>query len=319
MAPHEGLIHLKEYNIKDSNIKLIGSDLDHHVKYASAAIEPAWNNRKIGNFQVIPWPREWYGKFYAGNSLKTLQDKASIATYKTIKLNNKEFTLPFKQITIRAGGVASGFTHVEDKKTPKEITTLLRGFKHPAATGRLDSMIIYEVKPSWRLLDDNNVWQGQNCSLIEKAKAAQVVNKMTLAKHVDVEVLSRHEARSRVVVDLLGGGKEVDSISTIFAAPRLIGSGSRVKRAALESSGSATEPAPRKLFWLSDALGQLEFELLWVCQGLGASEREKALWLKVAQAYMQHMQSLEEELYMIPIMKVVQGYESPSFVKAVDF
>jgi gelsolin len=48
MAPHEGLIHPKEYDIKDSNVELIGSDLDHRVKYASAAIEPAWNDGKIG-------------------------------------------------------------------------------------------------------------------------------------------------------------------------------------------------------------------------------------------------------------------------------
>jgi gelsolin len=160
-------------------------------------------------------------------------------------LPSEEFTSLFKRIMIRSGGVASGFTHVKDKKTPKEIITLLRVFKHPAATGRLDSTIVYEVEPSWRSLDDDDVfvldkgskiwvWQGRNCSLMEKAKAAQVVNEMTLAKHVDVEVLSRHEAWSRVVVDLLGGGKEVDSISTIFAAPRPIGSGSRVKRAALE-------------------------------------------------------------------------------------
>jgi gelsolin len=58
---------------------------------------------------------------------------------------------------------------------------------------------------------------------------------------------------------------------------------------------------------------------LWVWQGLGASEREKALWLKVAQAYVWHMQSQEEELYIIPIAKVVQDYESPSFLKVVDF
>ncbi|KAL2841132.1 hypothetical protein BJY01DRAFT_217865 [Aspergillus pseudoustus] len=415
MAPHEGLVHPKEYDIKDSNVELIGSDLDHRVKYASAATEPAWNDGRVGvepglfiwrieNFQVIPWPRERYGEFYAGDSYivlhsvklkkktnqqdgedeenklrhdiffwlgsKTSQDEAGTAAYKTVELDeflhgaatqhrevqispSEEFTSLFKRIMIRAGGVASGFTHVEQEITPKEITTLLRVFKHPASTGRIDSTIVYEVEPTWKSLDDDDVfvldkgekiwvWQGRNCSPMEKAKAAQVVNDMTLAKHVDVEVLSRHEARSRVVVDLLGG-KEVDSISTIFAAPRPI-SGSGVKRAALESSGSGASVRPRKLFRLSDASGQLQFDLvkeggpvrksdfdgndvflydvgsqLWVWQGQGASEREKALWLKVAQAYVRHMQNQEEELYMIPIAKVVQDYESPSFLKTVDF
>jgi hypothetical protein len=34
---------------------------------------------------------------------------------------------------------------------------------------------------------------------MEKAKAAQVVHDLTLAKHVDVEVLSQAEARSKIV------------------------------------------------------------------------------------------------------------------------
>jgi gelsolin len=409
MAPHEGLIHPKEYDIKDSNVELIGSDLDHRVKHASAATEPAWNNGIVGvepglftwrieDFQVVPWPKEKAGEFFAGDSyivlhsvkLKskskdgdgddgenklrhdiffwlgahTTQDEAGTAAYKTVELDeflhgsatqhrevqaypSEEFTSLFRRITIRSGGVASGFRHVEEE-APKEITTLLRVFKHPGVSGRIDSTIVYEVEPTWESLDDNDVfvldkgekiwvWQGKNCSPMEKAKAAQVVNEMTLAKHVDVEVLSRHEARSKVVVDLLGG-QGVDTFSTVFKAPRPI--------AGLKSGekGSVGSERPKKLFRLSDASGQLKFDLvkeggrarrsdfdgddvflydvgsqLWVWQGLGASEREKALWLRVAQAYVRHMQSQEDDLYKIPIAKVVQDYESPSFLKAVDF
>lgn len=39
MPPHEGLVHLKEYDIKDSNVELIGSDLDHKVKYVISYIK----------------------------------------------------------------------------------------------------------------------------------------------------------------------------------------------------------------------------------------------------------------------------------------
>jgi gelsolin len=77
---------------------------------------------------------------------------------------------------------------------------LLRIFKPPLAKGA-DSIMVYGVEPAWRSLDENDVfvlerndqiwvWQGKNCSRMEKAKAAQVVHDMTMAKHIDIEVLS---------------------------------------------------------------------------------------------------------------------------------
>ena len=75
MAPHEGLVHPKEYDIKDSNMELIGTDLDHRVKYNSAATEPAWNDGlagkkpcllvwRIEDFQVVAQPATKKGEFY---------------------------------------------------------------------------------------------------------------------------------------------------------------------------------------------------------------------------------------------------------------
>lgn len=396
MAPHEGLVHPKEYDIKDSNVELIGSDLDHRVKYNSAASEPAWNNGKVGqepgllvwrieNFEVIPWPKERTGEFYDGDSYivlhsykvgdklghdiffwlgnKTTQDEAGTAAYKTVELDeflhgaatqhrevqrnpSEEFVSLFPRISIKSGGVASGFTHVEEEE-PKEVTTLLRIFKHPSAA-RMGSFIVYEVEPTWKSLDDNDVfvldkgekiwvWQGKSCSPMEKAKAAQVVNDMVLAKHVDVEVLSQLESRSKVIVDLLGG-REVDQLS--FQAPR------PVSFSAKRSAGDdGDDTRSRKLFKFSDASGSLSFDLvkdggrintsdldgndvflydtgkrLWVWQGLGASAREKALWLKVAQSYVRKLQESQEssEAYLTPISKVVQGNENPAFLKALE-
>ncbi|KAL6236472.1 hypothetical protein BDW75DRAFT_239274 [Aspergillus navahoensis] len=399
MAPHNGLVHPKQYDFKDSNVELIGSDLDHRVKHNSALTEPAWNNGRVGqepglfvwrieNFEVVPWPKERTGEFYDGDSYivlsstklgddnnnlrhdiffwlgsKTTQDEAGTAAYKTVELDeflhgaaaqhrevqeqpSEDFTALFRRITVRSGGVASGFTHVEEDK-PKAVTTLLRVFKHPgAAAGQSGSAIVYEVEPSWQSLDDEDVfvldkgekiwvWQGRNCSPTEKAIAAQVVNDMTLAKHIDVEVLSRHESRSKVVVDLLGGK---DVIQDTFKAPRPISPSKRAQ----ESAG--VKSCPCKLFRLSDASGELSFKLvkdggpvrrsdfdgndvflydvgnrLWVWQGLGASQREKALWLKVAQAYVRHLQNQgsERDASTIPVSKVVQDHESPAFLKSV--
>ncbi|KAJ6140511.1 hypothetical protein N7470_010307 [Penicillium chermesinum] len=382
MAPHEGLVHPKEYDIKDSNVELIGSDLDHRVKYNSAASEPAWNNGKVGqvpglfiwrieDFQVVPWPKERTGEFYDGDSYivlhsykvgdhklghdiffwlgsKTTQDEAGTAAYKTVELDeflqgaatqhreiqqqpSEEFLALFHHIRIRSGGVRSGFTHVEPEE-PKEILTLLRIFKHPGS-GRISPIIVHEVEPTWESLDENDVFVLDKGDKIW-AKAAQVVNDMTLAKHVDVEVLSQLESRSRIVVDLLGG-KEADQSS--LQAPRP-GYFSR----SLQSDSSNARP--RRLFRLSDASGTLSFDLvnegghvqqsdldgndvfifdtgsrLWVWQGLGASEQEKHLWLKVAQAYVRWLQETQEdsEAYLTPISKVTQGHECAPFLKAI--
>ncbi|KAJ5108827.1 hypothetical protein N7456_005502 [Penicillium angulare] len=395
MPPHEGLVHPKEYDIKDSNVELIGTDLDHRVKYNSAATEPAWNNGKVGqeaglliwrieNFEVVPWPKEKTGQFYDGDSFivlnsykvgddklghdiffwlgsKTTQDEAGTAAYKTVELDeflhgsasqhreiqeqpSEEFLSLFRHYTIRSGGVQSGFTHVEPEE-PKEVTTLLRIFKYPGS-GHVSPIIVHEVEPTYQSLDENDVfvfdkgekiwvWQGKKCSPMEKAKAAQVVNDLTLAKHVDVEVLSQLESRSKIIVDLLGG-KEVDQSSLQSQRP---GYFSRV------AHGESRDTRPRKLFRLSDGSGTLSFDLvkdgsrfqtsdldghdvflydtgsrLWIWQGLEASDREKAVWLKVAQAYVRQLQDNlgVSDAFLTPISKVVQGHESPAFMKAIQ-
>ena len=82
-------------------------------------------------------------------------------------------------------------------------------FRHPT-TRKADSIIVVEVEPTIGSLDEEDVfvldkgekiwvWQGKKASPMEKAKAAQVVHDLTLAKHIDVEVLSQTEARSKIV------------------------------------------------------------------------------------------------------------------------
>lgn len=110
----------KEYDWKDSNMALFGSDTDKKVKKESAETEVAWKNAgsKVGvqvwrivKFKVTHWDKEQYGEFYNGDSYIVLntykekegdallydvhfwigkystQDEYGTAAYKTVELD----------------------------------------------------------------------------------------------------------------------------------------------------------------------------------------------------------------------------------------
>ncbi|KHN97522.1 Gelsolin [Metarhizium album ARSEF 1941] len=404
MAPNQGLVHPREYDVKDSNVELIGSDIDHRVKYNSAATEPAWNDGAVGakaglrvwrieQFRVVPWPEDQYGQFYDGDSFivlhsyragresdklghdiffwlgsRTTQDEAGAAAYKTVELDeflhgaatqhrelqsapSDEFLALFPRMSIRSGGVRTGFRHVQEDAPKAPTRTLLRVFKSPSASASASAangLVVHEVEPAVASLDDGDVfildtghkiwvWQGKACSPMERAKAAQVVHDMTLAKHVDVEVIAQDESRSRRITELLDGGD--DSPRDGFRQRRPMAAA-----ASRRSAGDAVQ-RPRKLFRLSDASGHLTFDLVkdggrisqadldgndvfllddgsrgvWIWEGVGASRQEKASWLSVAQAYIRRLQSgsPDGEHHLVPLAKVRQGNESRAFLGAI--
>jgi gelsolin len=115
------MLKQKEYNIADTNIANLGSDLEKKVRQAAAETEAAWKEAgknvglqiwRIEKFKVISWPREQYGQFYSGDSYivlntykkkdspkilwdvhfwlgkYTTQDEAGTAAYKTVELDD---------------------------------------------------------------------------------------------------------------------------------------------------------------------------------------------------------------------------------------
>jgi len=123
-----GLVKAKVYNIADSNIANLGTELEKNVRAAAARSEPSWDSAgqeaglqiwRIEKFHVIAWPTEKYGQFHTGDSyivLKTLknsdgtfrwdihfclgkhtsQDEAGTAAYKTVELDDRLGTAPIQ-------------------------------------------------------------------------------------------------------------------------------------------------------------------------------------------------------------------------------
>ncbi|KAJ8080240.1 hypothetical protein PM082_017070 [Marasmius tenuissimus] len=197
----------ERYNIEDSNIALLGSDLEKHVREHAGDKEPAWEDAgkepglqvwRIENFHVVPWPEKQYGMFYDGDSYivlhtykkssdsealaynlhfwlgeNTTQDEAGTAAYKT-ESESAHFLSYFSKFQCLKGGVASGFHHITDPP-PLDITRL---YKISASKFRSHTaLVIREVAP-----EASNLVKGDVFVLDKGSKVLQFNTKASVGK-----------------------------------------------------------------------------------------------------------------------------------------
>eukprot|EP00045_Choanoeca_perplexa_P009678 m.93821 g.93821 ORF g.93821 m.93821 type:complete len:855 (-) comp14991_c0_seq1:659-3223(-) len=117
----------RSYDLANTNIGMLGTDLEKAVRQAAAETEDAWKEAgkkpgiqvwRIEKFQVVAWPKKHYGKFYSGDSYIILntyrkngvgamkwdvhfwigkdstQDEYGTAAYKTVELDDYLGGLP---------------------------------------------------------------------------------------------------------------------------------------------------------------------------------------------------------------------------------
>jgi len=359
------------YNIADSNIANLGSDLEKEVKKAAAECEPAWQGAgkepgikiwRIEKFKVISWPKEEYGKFFSGDSYiilntykkegsdallhnahfwlgaHTTQDEAGTAAYKTVELDDilggapvqyrevqghesETFLKLFPNgITIQAGGVDTGFRHVEPesyrarllhiKGTRKNISAM----EVPLEASSLNSNDVFILDQGLKVFQ----WAGKDAGIFEKNKAA------TLARAIDDE----RAGKAEVIVTAEGSDGD-------FPWDVLGGKPDSIPENAPEPDSQTGE---KKLLKVSDATGELTTEevasgsvkrdllnsddvfifdtvgevYVWI--GTGASAGEKSKGLSIAQNYL----SKAGKPAWTPISRILEGGENETFEANFD-
>ncbi|KAI0670885.1 fragmin60 [Trametes maxima] len=166
-----------KYNIEDSNIALLGSDLEKKVREHAGDQEPAWEvaGQQVGlqiwrieQFTVKPWPQSHYGYFYDGDSYiilhtykkdddseellydlhfwlgeETTQDEAGTAAYKTVELDD------------HLGGKPVQYREIQSYESPRFLSYFPRflslhggvasGFHHVSAPPPDNTRRLYRV------------------------------------------------------------------------------------------------------------------------------------------------------------------------------
>mmetsp|Transcript_8556 Transcript_8556/g.25750 ORF Transcript_8556/g.25750 Transcript_8556/m.25750 type:complete len:381 (+) Transcript_8556:132-1274(+) len=286
--------------LEDSNMAMVGSDVDKAARKGAAEKEPAWSGAGAGpgteiwrveNFKIVPWPKEEYGNFFSGDSYiilktskdpssgkllwdihfwlgeSTSQDEAGVAAYKTVELDDLldqapiqhrevqgheslQFTKLFKQINYMAGGVESGFNHVEQGTYAAKLFRV-RKTKHTVKVAEVPCARASLNQGDCFLLDTGDAlypWFGESASAFEKAKAGTSAHNICQTRHGKCAVRTEPDAAFWAA---LGGEGPIAPETDVVP--------------------ESEEPGEGVLFRLSDASGSL------TCTEVGRGDVKKAM------------------------------------------
>ncbi|THV02997.1 fragmin60 [Dendrothele bispora CBS 962.96] len=377
------LSHLPKYDIEDSNIALLGSDLEKRVREHAGDTETAWEGAgtepglqiwRIEQFQVVPWPKERTGNFYDGDSYiilntykktpeseslsydlhfwlgrDTSQDEAGTAAYKTVELDDHlhgsavqyrevqgdesdRFLSYFPRFLSLKGGAASGFHHVTDPPA-LDLHNLYRITFYQA--GVRSNLIVRQVPAEPASLIEGDVyvldkgvkvWQYNTKSSLgkEKFKAAEFVHSIVEARggQCDVTVYDEGVSGAGVFLAEFGEGTELQPQNTentpgSLTLYRLSDATGQVSFEVVEPVGHSTLSSNDA--FLLDHSGDPKHPAIYVWLGKNASLNERRLAPQYAQRYLHDKKTKGGSTRVsIPILKMQEGNESETFLTLMN-
>ncbi|XP_050417985.1 advillin isoform X1 [Patella vulgata] len=327
-----------------------------------------FNVWRIEKMQVVPVPREFHGKFFRGDSYiilsikevkgaleshihfwlgsETSQDEAGVAAYKSVELDDylggspvqhrevegaesRRFISYFsKGFVVVAGGVKSGFNHVEEVFKPKLLR--VKGKTIP---------IVSEVEIGWEGMNEGDsfildlgqtlfAWMGGKCRRSERLKAMEYSRSLRdTRKKANIIVIEDGEEEKLTgkskelfeshlpIPDKRGKLKSVEEVGTDDVAER--NAGAQIKLFSCHEEGGTLKLSEIKTGPLShkDLHNDDSFIVdnghagIWVWIGKKASSKEKKEAMRNALGFV----TKKEYPSKTPVTRVVENGEPVEF------
>jgi len=292
------MLKQKTYDVTQTNIANLGSDLEKKVRLSAADTEQAWANAgqkegtevwRIENFKVVPVPKNQFGQFFNGDSyivLKTYkvadalhwdvhfwlgeytsQDEAGTAAYKTVELDDKLGTKPVQHREI-SGHESDRFLSYFNPPGMRLLNGgVASGFNNVKPTEYKPRLLhIKGTRKSLRVtevpLSADSLNSGDVFILDLGLKLIQWVG-----KQAGIAEKAKATALARAFDDERGGKVEIQVLAEGESGAeefwKLLGGEKPIKSAAEGGADAESAGAHKKqLFKLSDASGSLSFSLV---------------------------------------------------------